>query len=216
MIVIVVSEHEKVRKKIERMLEGIEVVHCDNFLDGVSTVLEKEKECRIVLADFDITPFNGVELLELVRKINRHIQTVLMIRSGDREAEMEGLSRKIDLIIEYNKAVEINREYIERLIAQQNLKISTYIEGDELILNGKRVVLTRKEMEILTILIENGVEVVRREDIVERIWQGGGGIRKVDIHIKAMRSKLKSVGLPNCIVTVSGVGYRWVYDERGD
>ena len=216
MMAIVVSEDEKVRKKIERMLENMEVEHCDNFLGGVSKVLEKQKECGIVLVDFDMSPFNGVGLLELVREINRNIQTVLMIRSGDEEAEVEGLSSKVDLIIEYDKSIKVNKVYVERLIEERKERILTYINGSELIVNGKRVVLTRKEVEIVRILIEKEGEAVGREEIVERIWKEKGGIRRVDLHIKMIRKKMKREGFPDCIVTVSGEGYRWVYDERGD
>jgi len=214
MIAIVVSGDEKIRKRIEGMLEGIEIINCDDFYDAIGEITKKQNECRLVLADFNLTPLNGIRFLEVVRKINRNIQTILIIRKADEGIEMEALKSEVDLIIECSKANTVNRVYIERLIAQQNPKVSTYIEGNELIVKGKKVVLTRKEMEIARILIGKEGEIVGREEMIERIWRDKGGIRKIDLHIKTMRSKLKRAGLPNCIITVSGVGYRWVYDEE--
>jgi len=216
MIAIIVSEDEKIRKRIEEMLEEFKTIHCDNFYDAIGEITKKKNECRLVLADFNLAPLDGIQLLEVVRKINGYIQTALIIGKADEDIEMEALKSEVDLIIECSKANAVNRVYIERLIAQQSQKVSTYINGNELMMNGMGVILTRKEIEIMTILIEKEGQISGREEMIERIWEGKGGIRKIDIHIKTIRRKLESAGFSNCIITVSGEGYRWVYDERGN
>ena len=73
MMTIVVSEHEKIRNRITKMLGEFAVIDCENFLEAVATVSRYKDECGIVIADYNISPFNGIDFLDLVKQMNESI-----------------------------------------------------------------------------------------------------------------------------------------------
>ena len=74
--------------------------------------------------------------------------------------------------------------------------------------NGEPVTLTKKEFDILQMLLENRGIVLSRDRLLNTIWgyDFDGENRTVDVHIRTLRSKLGEAG--SHIETVRGVGYR--------
>ena len=74
--------------------------------------------------------------------------------------------------------------------------------------NGKEVILTIKEYEILKMFLENIGLVLTRDQLLSAIWGVNytGETRTIDVHIGTLRSKLGGAG--EMIRTVRGVGYR--------
>lgn len=74
--------------------------------------------------------------------------------------------------------------------------------------DGREQTLTRKEFELLCLLIENPGQVFTRDAILNKIWgyDFDGESRTVDMHIKTLRQKLGSNG--EMIETVRGIGYK--------
>jgi DNA-binding response OmpR family regulator len=76
-----------------------------------------------------------------------------------------------------------------------------------LIINDEKVELTKKEYEILKLLIENQAKVFSREDILLRIWGGDVIVtdRTVDVNITRLRTKLGKYG--QNLKNKTGYGY---------
>jgi DNA-binding response OmpR family regulator len=71
----------------------------------------------------------------------------------------------------------------------------------------REVVLTAKEFDLLALLAQDPGAVVRREEIIEAVWDANwwGPTKTLDVHVASLRKKL---GRPSWISTVRGVGYR--------
>ena len=78
-------------------------------------------------------------------------------------------------------------------------------------LNGKPVICTPKEIEILYMLASNPGHVFTREQLLNRVWGYDfvGETRTVDTHIKRIRAKLDNTGKNWSIKTIYGVGYKF-------
>jgi len=78
---------------------------------------------------------------------------------------------------------------------------------------GERVLdLTRKEFQLLRILVARAPNVVTRDELLDEIWGQDSypTTRTVDTHIANLRAKLEDDAQPpRHLVTVHGVGYRW-------
>jgi two-component system, OmpR family, response regulator MprA len=72
---------------------------------------------------------------------------------------------------------------------------------------GRDLELTRREAELLELLLRNARAVVTREQALEEVWGGEGeaGANVVDRYVAYLRRKL---GDPALIHTVRGVGFR--------
>ncbi len=85
-----------------------------------------------------------------------------------------------------------------------------YLDQDRRIclVDEENVELTFKEYELLRLFLSNLGIVLTREAIMDTVWgmDFAGESRTVDMHIKALRRKLKEAG--SLIITVRNVGYK--------
>ncbi|MFJ1974539.1 response regulator transcription factor [Streptomyces sp. NPDC087903] len=74
-------------------------------------------------------------------------------------------------------------------------------------LHGDEVRITRKEFDLLAMLIQDPGTVMKRQEIMARVWDENwfGSTRTLDVHVGSLRGKL---GSAEWIETVRGVGYR--------
>jgi rhodanese-related sulfurtransferase len=80
------------------------------------------------------------------------------------------------------------------------------------LVGGNGVELTRREFDLLAHLVEQPQRVLTRRHLLDAVWDhhaGPGGTRTVDVHVHRLRAKLGEP-LARALVTVRGVGYRWV------
>ncbi len=86
------------------------------------------------------------------------------------------------------------------------LAVST--QRHEVTVDGKEIVLTYKEFELLVFLLENRGVVLTRDRILREVWdyEFDGENRTVDVHIRTLRQKLGDAC--DIIETVRGVGYK--------
>jgi DNA-binding response OmpR family regulator len=72
------------------------------------------------------------------------------------------------------------------------------------------MVLTRKEYELLSLLVQNAGEIIPREALLWRIWGYSTQIRTrtLDVHIRRLRKKLGGYS-EQYIETIFGIGYRF-------
>ncbi len=74
-------------------------------------------------------------------------------------------------------------------------------------LEGKEIILTKKENEILILLTSSQNKIFSRDDILKLVWKNESYVldRTVDVHIARLRKKLGKYG--NMIINRSGYGY---------
>jgi two-component system response regulator RegX3 len=88
--------------------------------------------------------------------------------------------------------------------------------GYVLTLDGERVEMTRKEFELLRLLMTNAGQTVPRRMLIERVWGWESTEGKtLDTHIRRIRAKIEAdPSRPARIVTVRKVGYRYNRSKR--
>jgi two-component system response regulator RegX3 len=75
------------------------------------------------------------------------------------------------------------------------------------------VELRPKEFELLEALVRKKGRLATRESLIDGVWGPGyfGDTKTLDVHIKRLRQKIeKDPGHPTLIVTVRGLGYKFV------
>jgi two-component system alkaline phosphatase synthesis response regulator PhoP len=91
--------------------------------------------------------------------------------------------------------------------------ISVDIRHGEVTRDGKPVYLTARELQLLRYLIERPGATVPRDELLRAVWGYNSETfsRTVDAHIFSLRKKLEeNPKLPDLILTVAGVGYKFV------
>ncbi len=82
---------------------------------------------------------------------------------------------------------------------------------------GKRIDVTNREFDLLSLFVRNAGEALSRSAIFARLWLDGKvyrGSRVIDVHVRHLRAKFEvDPAEPRLIVTVPGVGYMLVGDD---
>jgi DNA-binding response OmpR family regulator len=85
--------------------------------------------------------------------------------------------------------------------------LSVNIPKKKVTINNEEISLTKKEFEILLLLLQNQGRVFSREDILAKVWHDEVYVldRTIDVNITRLRKKIGEYGA--CIVTRLGYGY---------
>ena len=77
-------------------------------------------------------------------------------------------------------------------------------------LDSERMTLTRKEYDLLALLVQHAGEIIPREALLMRVWGYSAEIRTrtLDVHVRRLRKKLGGYA-EQYIDTIFGIGYRF-------
>lgn len=80
-------------------------------------------------------------------------------------------------------------------------------------IDGRTLPLTRRELQVLTVLVRHEEHVLSREQIYEEAWGGdlAAADRSVDVYVSRLRRKLGEAEPRQMIHTHSGIGYRFSF-----
>jgi two-component system response regulator RegX3 len=85
--------------------------------------------------------------------------------------------------------------------------------------SGEPIELAAKEFDLLALLMSRAGQVVRREEIMDEVWDPHwfGPTKTLDVHISWLRKKIEhDPSDPHCITTVRGVGFRFEASDAPD
>jgi DNA-binding response OmpR family regulator len=76
-----------------------------------------------------------------------------------------------------------------------------------LLINDECVELTKKEFEMLRVILQNPGKICTREDLLKKIWGKNSNVtaRTIDVHISRIRNKLGE--FRECLISKTGYGY---------
>lgn len=198
--------------------EGYSVAVASDGLEGLKH-LKKEKHDLIIL-DLMLPNLDGKNFTKIVRDMPEDYGTpyiVMLTAKTEIEDVLEGLELGADdymkkpfdpreLILRSKKLIK-GKETVET--SKNKFKSILIDEERHLVLNeGKEIELSKKEYDLLLLLVKNVGLVVTREKILDKVWGSNyyTGDRTVDVYISKLREKIPL--LSECIKTVKGVGYR--------
>src|SRR5215468_9942333 len=78
------------------------------------------------------------------------------------------------------------------------------------LLDAQRMTLTRKEYDLLALLVQHAGEIIPRDALLMQVWGYGAEIRTrtLDVHVRRLRKKLGGYA-DQYIETIFGIGYRF-------
>ncbi len=174
----------------------------------------------LVLLDLNLPDVDGLTICRELRKgeETRKVPILMLTARVEERDKLLGFELGAD---DYVTKPFSMKELLARISAHLRRAGSADADGDvfehgalridrarHLVLrDGQPVHLTKKEFDLLWLLIRSGGRVVTRETILSRLWDYAADIetRTVDVHIRSLRKKIGE-GL---IETVVGVGYRF-------
>ena len=186
----------------------------------------REEKPKLVLLDIMLPEQDGISILQQLRaqQETRHLPVIIITAKNTEYDRVEGLDAGADDYISkpfgMMEMVSRVRAVLRRTDTGGNVKVlesgslRVCPERHEVSVDGREVVLTYKEFQLICLLMENRGLVLTRDALMSKIWglAAERENRTLDVHIRTLRAKLGSAG--NAIETVRGVGYRFVEAEK--
>ncbi|MEQ8174694.1 MAG: response regulator transcription factor [Syntrophomonadaceae bacterium] len=226
----VVDDEEKLNRLITYNLEK-EGFATTSVLDGSEVMnLVRLQRPDLIILDLMLPGRDGLELCRDMRKANIKTPIIMLTARDDEIDKVLGLEMGADdyvtkpfsvreLIARVKAILRRNLQNDESLEPSQPLQsgqFAIYPERYEIHFKGKLLDLTLKEYELLDILLRNKGRVLKRDYLLQVLWDyaDSANTRVLDVHISKLRDKIEEDAKnPRHIKTVRGLGYKF---EEGD
>lgn len=219
--ILIVDDEPDILELIEYNLkkEGYQVYLASNGQDGVA--MAKKVHPDLIILDIMMPKMDGIEACRIMRAIPEFKNTFMVFLTARSEeySEIAGFNVGADdyiakpikpraLISRINAILRRNASGEE--VSDNKVEIGDLVIDREAYLvfqNGQKVVLAKKEFELLYLLASKPGKVYTRESILKNIWEDSVVVtnRTIDVHIRKLREKLGE----NYVATVKGVGYKF-------
>lgn len=225
--ILLVEDEENLQEalKLNLELEGYEVTCC---FDGVDALQQFQKEYfDLIILDVMLPELDGISVCETIRLSNNDTPILILSAKNSSADRVLGLKKGADdyltkpfnleeLLLRVNKLLRKSEQ-----MAIKNPLPDLYHFGNNNIdfkglecgnKNEKNIPLSKKEVMLLKLLIENKNEVVTREKILQAVW--GYNVypttRTIDNFILNFRKYFETDSRnPQYFHSVRGVGYKF-------
>ncbi len=178
--ILLVEDNEKILRGNKRMLEW------EGYAVDAATTLAEAEICirfntpHAIILDIMLPDGNGIDFMKKLRQgIYANIPILLLTGLGTQEDIVRGLADGGDdyLVKPYDFSVLFAR--MEALL-RRSMRLPEYVENEDLkldiisdvaMLNGRDLLLTKKEFLTLLLLVQSAERYVSSEYIYEKVWK---------------------------------------------
>ena len=172
----------------------------------------------LVLLDIMLPEEDGISVLKQLRSSARtcRLPVIMLTAKGTEYDKVLGLDAGADDYLAKPFGMMELLSRIRALLRRTEREVNIYRcdvltvnqTRHTVTVNGREVVLTQKEFEVLCLLLKNRGQVLSRERLIEDVWGYAftGESRTVDVHVRTLRQRLGEAGAH--IATVRGYGYK--------
>lgn len=221
--VLLIEDEESVASfvKMELLLEGYQVVHAADGEEGLSIFLEDTDQWDLILLDWMLPRLNGLEVCRRIRKISQTPIIMMTARDyvSDKVSALDnGADDYITKPFDIEELLARIRVVIRRQVQIASNSATPSLKAGDLTMDlekravnsqGHPIELTKKEFDLLLILMKNKGEPMSRDRLLNEVWgyEYMGQTNIIDVYIRYLRNKIDGDKESSLIQTVRGVGY---------
>jgi DNA-binding response OmpR family regulator len=202
--------------------ESYEVLTASDGEAAYRTVREQQPD--LVILDLMLPRMSGYEVCRKLRQDGDAVPILMLTARGEESDRVLGLDLGADDYVTKPFSVRELLARVRALVrrAHPPKPLPDELRFDDVVVDfrrfearkgDRRLELTRKEYGLLRYLAARAGEVVRRDELLEEVWdyKSYPTTRTVDNHVLSLRGKLEAVPAePRHLITVHGVGYKFV------
>jgi len=230
--VLVAEDEASIREFIVINLQrnGYETVEAADGREALDAFANAQENFDVALIDIMMPEVDGMEVCRRIRSADENIGIIILTAKTQEIDKVTGflagaddyvtkpfstteLMARVDAVCRRAKMGTGRIAASEPPAVLQSGSFVLETGSRTLIAQGKPVELTQIEYHILKLFFESGGKVLDRTDILNSVWgsEYAGQEKIVDVNIRRMRMKIeKDPSIPRHLITVWGVGYRWI------
>lgn len=194
-----------------------EVTIASSVTSGISNI--KFEKYSLILLDINLPDFNGFEVLKFLNKNKINIPVIVISAYSDKNSKLQAFKLGAnDYMVkpidpeELEARIWVQLKNNSNFISNDTNEALFQIEDNVILFDEKPLKLTKTEFEILTFLINNKNQTIKREKLLDFLSSIIQSDRSLDYHIKNIRIKLGDNGTnPKYLQTEYGIGYRLIF-----
>jgi len=222
MDILLIEDDAVVSKIVERTLgvNGCSYTSRSNATEGEE--LARSKHFDVIILDLGLPDKNGMEVCKSLRADGITTPILILSAMSGVKTKVQGLEIGADdyltkpfdvkeLTARLNalnrRHNELHNDETEQVINCDELKIK--LLEREFFVNGKSVLLTNNEFDLMIYLMKNANRVVTREEIASEVWDIHFDTQTnyINVYISYLRKKIGEYTDKNYIQTIRGKGF---------
>ncbi len=221
MKILICDDEALIRNVIKEYLvvENYQVLEAENGIDAIEVV--KNNDVDLIIMDIMMPKMDGYQAVREIKKI-KDIPFIMLSARGEEFDKLVGFDMGVDDYVTKpfspKELVARVKAVMKRVKREDNSYVYEGLVIDDLahevMIDGKNVVLTPKEYDLLKYFMQNKNIALSRDTILTNIWGYDfyGDERTVDTHVKTLRNNLGKYR--DVIKTVRGMGYKFDAKEK--
>lgn len=216
--IFIIEDEDKMRNEVKTFLEKSGFL-CDTSTD-FENIIDKalSSNSQLILLDINLPVFDGYYICKEIRKKSNVPIIMLTSRQGEID-ELMSMNLGADDFVAKTTSPQILLARINSVLKRTySTELNNNISYKGLSLNLSRgtmtfenmeLDLTKNEMKILNILIENKENIVSRDEIMEALWQCDEFVddNTITVNVNRLRRKMEKLGVKDMLKTKRGQGY---------
>lgn len=226
MAVILIVEDDKILNKgltFSMKQNGYDVISVFNNREGSKALLDNKID--LIILDINLPDKSGLDLCTDIRKNSD--TPILFLTANDTEQDViKGFQAGCDDYISKPFSIEVLKQRISAVLRRSEVKEENVYKSGAVKINFDKMEVTKeskiiklrpKEYKLLELLVKNNGKVLKRETILEKLWDVNGEFvdaNSLSVTVKRLRQKIEEdIKNPKYIITVFGIGYMWSEDR---
>lgn len=217
--ILVVEDDHQIQQELVLLLQrnGFEAQALTSFESVPQQIIAAHPD--LILLDLNLPGIDGQQICREVRQLSNVPIIVVTSRNTDLD-ELMVLSLGADDFIAKPYNTQILLMHITSVLRRANSDVTTGTKlshagvtldssSCKVSANQKSVELTKNELRILSLLMQNVGTVVSRQRIQEELWQSDEFVddNTLTVNISHLRNTLASIGVEDFVMTRRGLGY---------
>ena len=214
--ILIIEDEKTICQELTELLtnESYEAEYLEQFDNAKNDILEKNAD--LLLLDINIPGINGEMLLREIRKTSDVPIIMVTSRTGETDEVLSMSYGADDYITKpYNPTILLLRIAAILKRADSGKNIANYKDAQvnfskgTISRNGQELVLTKNEMIISQMLLNNRNRIVSRDELMTDLWDNNEFVNDnaLTVNISRLRGKLTEIGYEDAIETRKKQGY---------
>ena len=218
--ILIVEDDKIIARSIQEHLQAwnYEVYRIQDFSQVMAEFAVVQPQ--LVLMDITLPFFNGYHWCSEIRKVSQvpvvflssasdNMNIVMAVNMGAddfiaKPFDMDVLTVKIQALLRRSYDFAGTSSILEHKGVMLNITEATLTYQEE------KIELTKNDLKILQVLMENKEKVVSRDTLMTKLWESDDYVDEntLSVNVNRLRKKLESIGIEEFIITKKGIGYR--------